>query len=61
MAAKKVTKVTVTLTNPQPKKSVVRYDADDADGAALSNVYVDKAALTKLGDPDTIIVTIEAG
>lgn len=57
--APKSKSVTVTLSNPQPKKHVVRYDADDAD-AALTSVYINKAALKSLGDPDEITVTIEA-
>lgn len=59
MAAKKTTKVEVTLTDPQEKKLVTRFDCPDDDGA-LRSIYVDKGALTKLGNPDAIKVTIEA-
>lgn len=54
-----VKKVTVVLTDPQPKKSVTRYDCDK-DGAAMRTAYVDKDAIAKLGNPDSIRVTIEA-
>lgn len=60
MAPKKdSSKVSVTLGSPQVKKNVTRFDSDDTD-AALASVYVSKAALTKLGNPDSIKVTIEA-
>jgi hypothetical protein len=52
-------KVTVVLNDPQPKKSVVRFDCAD-DDAALSNVYIAKAAMEMLGNPDSVKVTIEA-
>jgi hypothetical protein len=52
-----VKQIVVTLSNPQEKKSVTRFDATD-DDAALRTVYVDKAALAKLGNPDAIKVTI---
>lgn len=52
-------KVTVKLSSPQEKKNVVRYDSTD-DDAALSSVYVTKAALKSLGNPKAIKVTIEA-
>lgn len=56
MAADK--KLTVTLENPQEKKHVTRYDANDED-AAMSSVYINKAALKKLGNPAKVKVTIE--
>ena len=52
-------KVTVTLSAPQPKKSVTRFDNTD-EGAALANVYVSNAALAEIGNPNAIKVTIEA-
>jgi hypothetical protein len=57
MAAKK--KVAVVLSDPQPKKHVVRYDCA-ADDAALSSIYVSKAAIEELGNPSSIKVMIEA-
>jgi len=59
MAPKKSSKVTVELSNPQPKKHVVRFDADD-ENAGISNVYITKVAMEKLGNPDSISITIEA-
>ena len=61
MAGKKSTStsIVVELGDPSPKKHVTRYDADEPD-AALSSVYVNKAALAKIGNPDSIRVTIEA-
>jgi hypothetical protein len=50
--------VQVTLGSPQEKKSVVRYDSPEEDGA-LSTVYVRKEALKGLGNPDKIKITIE--
>jgi len=55
----KTTKVQVTLSDPKPKKSVTRFDSDD-DNAALGNVYVSNDALKKIGNPDSITITIEA-
>lgn len=52
-------KITVTLGSPSEKKNVTRYDSD-ADDAALSSVYVTKAALKAIGNPKSIKVTIEA-
>lgn len=57
--AGKTKSVKVTLTDPKPKKSVTRFDCEE-DDAALTSVYVSKDALAKLGDPDSIVVTIEA-
>jgi len=57
--ASKSKSVKVTLSEPQEKKHVVRFDAD-ADDAAISNVYVSKDAIKKLGNPSEIVVTIEA-
>ncbi len=60
MAAKKNTKsVQVELSNPQEKKSVTRFDATD-DDAAMSTAYITKAALAKIGNPDSVLITIEA-
>lgn len=51
--------IKVELTNPQEKKNVVRYDADDKD-AAVSTIYVRKDGLKSIGNPKSITVTIEA-
>ena len=59
MPAPKKKIVTVELGKPQPKKNVIRYDAEDGDGA-LTTAYVSKAAATELGNPDSIKITIEA-
>lgn len=59
MAKKASKSVTVELENPQPKKHVVRFDAAD-ENAAISNVYITKVAMEKLGNPDSISITIEA-
>lgn len=58
-AARKTAKVTVELGSPSPKKNVVRFDSDSED-AALANVYVTKAAMEQLGNPDALRITIEA-
>lgn len=57
MAAAK--KVVATLDTKSPKKSVVRFDGSDNEDA-LTTIYVGKEAVSKLGDPDAIKVTIEA-
>jgi hypothetical protein len=57
MAPKKTVKV--TLSTPQVKKLVTRFDSPD-EKAALSNVYVSNDALKTLGNPDSIVVTITA-
>lgn len=60
MAAKTKQVVTI-LSDPVEKKHVIRYDASDAlVDPALRSVYVDKDALSKLGNPSKIKVTIEA-
>jgi hypothetical protein len=60
-AQRKVQKITVELGSPQPKKVVTRYDADEGDDdAAMSNAYIRKAALEKIGNPDRVKITIEA-
>lgn len=55
-------KVSVTMPVKSPKKRVVRYEVEEAqqDTAAIGNVYVSNAAVKKLGDPDSIKITIEA-
>jgi len=57
--AKSAKKVTVVFDTPSEKKHVVRFDSSETD-PAIQNVYVSKAALKKLGDPDSITITIEA-
>jgi hypothetical protein len=57
-AQKKVT-VAVELKNPQPKKSVVRFDSTE-EGAAITNAYISNEAVEKLGNPSAIRITIEA-
>jgi hypothetical protein len=52
--------VTVTLDKRTPKKSVVRFDATD-ENSILSSLYLDNAADTKLGSPESIKVTITKG
>lgn len=52
-------KVTVILGDKDVKGKVVRYNNED-DGAAMSNAYISKDALKKLGDPDEVKITIEA-
>ena len=60
MASTKITpKVTVVMDTKSPKKRVVRFETDD-ENAAVSNVYVSNDAVKKLGDPDSIKITIEA-
>jgi len=59
MPAPKKTTVTVELGNPQAKKHVVRYDATE-DDAAMTSAYVSKSAVTQLGNPETIKITVEA-
>lgn len=51
--------IVAMLDTPQPKKHVTRYDASDAQ-QALDSLYVNTAALSKIGDPAKIKVTIEA-
>jgi len=59
MAKSDKKRVTVVLSDPQEKKAVVRYDAS-ADDAAISNAYITKVALKKLGNPSSVRITIEA-
>jgi hypothetical protein len=60
MAKKATTKVEVEMTMTDPKKHSVRFDADDKE-AALSSAYVSNEAMEKLGNPKSILITIEAG
>lgn len=57
--AAKAKKVEVTFDEPVEKKSVVRWNGSD-DEEVLTNVYVGKPAMKKLGNPSKIKVTIEA-
>ena len=52
--------VTVTLDSPQEKKNTVRFDNKTDKDAAMTTVYVMKSALTQIGNPDKIKITIEA-
>jgi hypothetical protein len=49
----------VILADPKAKKSVTRYDAAK-DSDPLQNAYIDNKALTQLGNPAKVKVTIEA-
>ena len=42
--------ITVTLSNPQPKKHSVRYDATSED-AAVQSIYLSRKALPNNGTP----------
>lgn len=57
MAPKKI--VTVILSDPDEKKHVTRFNNSDED-AAMSSVYISKAALKKIGNPSKVKLTIEA-
>jgi hypothetical protein len=57
--ASKSKSVVVELSDAQPKKSVTRFNASD-ENSAIQNVYVSHDALKKIGNPDSITVTIEA-
>jgi len=60
LVAKKNTKtVEVTLSERSEKKHVVRFD-NGSEGAALSSIYLSKAADTALGSPESVTVTIES-
>lgn len=53
--------VIVYLNEPDPKKAVIRYYSEDGDeDPAMSSAYISKAALTKIGTPERIKITIEA-
>jgi len=54
----KATSVSVVLDSPQEKKNTVRFDCAD-DGAAMRTAYVEKSALSKIGNPEKIKITIE--
>jgi hypothetical protein len=59
MAKGKATKIEVIMHEPQAKKRVTRFDAEDPK-AAMTSAYVEKEALASIGSPDKIKVTIEA-
>ncbi len=53
--------VTVRLDRSQPKKTSVRYDAPlSTPPAVLRTIYISNEAAEALGQPDTVMVTIEA-
>jgi len=54
----KSSKITTTLSNPDEKKKVVKYTGND--DAVLTSAYVGKKGLEKLGNPESIKITIEA-
>jgi hypothetical protein len=49
--------IKVKLDQKDPKKHVVKFSTSK-DDAAVGSVYVSNAAVEKLGDPDTITLTI---
>ena len=51
--------VTVEFDQRSDKKNVVRFDTSETD-AAVTSVYVSKAAMATLGDPQAVSITIEA-
>lgn len=51
--------ITIKLGSPDEKKKVVKYNGS-GDDPALQNLYITKTALKKIGNPETIKVTIEA-
>lgn len=55
-------KIEVTMPNAFPKTRVIKFEVDDPKESTepVKNVYVDKGALKKLGNPDEIVVTITA-
>lgn len=57
--APKVKQIVTTLSDAQPKKAVTRFNSSE-DNAPLANVYLSNEALAKLGNPDSIKVTITA-
>jgi hypothetical protein len=57
-AAKK--KIQIVLGDKAEKKNVVRYNYEGEGKAAMLSAYVSKDALETLGNPDKIVVTIEA-
>ena len=52
--------VTIVLEQDKETKSTIRFASKDEE-AAVSQVYVDKAAVKELGSPRTITLTIAAG
>jgi len=59
-AAPKQTIVTVRLDRSGPKKTVIRYDSPMDGDPALRSVYLANSAAAALGQPDAILITIEA-
>jgi hypothetical protein len=51
--------VTVTLSERDDKKGSVRFIGSDNDDL-LSNIYIPKTAMDKLGDPQKVKITITA-
>lgn len=51
-------KLVVTMDNPDEKKHVTKYEADDA--SVMSSAYISKAALKDIGSPAKVKITIEA-
>jgi hypothetical protein len=49
--------IKVKLDQKDPKKHVVKFSTSK-DDAAVGSVYVSNAAVEKLGDPDSITLTI---
>jgi hypothetical protein len=51
--------VVVEMTDPQEKKHTTRFDNTE-EGAAMTSVYISKAALKEIGNPKAVRITIEA-
>ena len=46
------------LSDPEPKSRVIRFNAE-RDDEPVRNIYVSKAHLKELGDPNRLRITIE--
>jgi hypothetical protein len=51
-------KVEVVLSDSKPMKGVVKFTTDDRP-VAITNIYLSRESLQKLGNPDAVKVTIE--
>lgn len=49
--------IKIKLDNKDPKKHSVKFSTDK-DGAAISSIYITNDAVSKLGDPDAVTITI---
>jgi len=51
--------IRIEMTRVKETKNMIRFGTDD-EGAAAGDVYIAKTAIAELGDPQSIVISIQA-